>query len=114
MKLVFQPAEEGKGGAYEVLKDGALHNVQAIFGLHVSPALPTGTLGSRPGPIMAASSRFLVTIQAQVKGDSILVASMAIVALQLIVSRETNPLEAKVSNFSRPDMCQLISCHSML
>ncbi|XP_054800119.1 IAA-amino acid hydrolase ILR1-like 9 isoform X2 [Prosopis cineraria] len=96
VKLVFQPAEEGKGGAYQVLKDSALHNVQAIFALHVSPRIPTGTVASRPGPIMAASSRFLVTIQAQLGGDPILAASMAILALQFIVSREIDPLEAKV------------------
>ncbi|XP_054800118.1 IAA-amino acid hydrolase ILR1-like 3 isoform X1 [Prosopis cineraria] len=97
VKLVFQPAEEGKGGAYQVLKDSALHNVQAIFALHVSPRIPTGTVASRPGPIMAASSRFLVTIQAQLGGDPILAASMAILALQFIVSREIDPLEAKAA-----------------
>ncbi|KAJ1394548.1 Peptidase M20 [Sesbania bispinosa] len=60
VKLVFQPAEEGKAGAYHVLKEGAFENVQAILGLHVSPNLPTGTIASRPGPMLASSGRFIV------------------------------------------------------
>ncbi|KAL2503075.1 IAA-amino acid hydrolase ILR1 [Forsythia ovata] len=104
VKLVFQPGEEGHAGAYHVLKDGALDGVQAIFGLHVAPNLPTGTISSRPGPIMAGSGRFLAIIQGKgghaaiphTTRDPILALSMAILALQQIVSRETDPLEARV------------------
>ena len=105
MKLVFQPAEEGRGGAYHMLKEGALDKVQAIFGLHIDASLPAGSIGSRPGPFLAGSARFLVEIQG--KGghaarphftiDPILSASSAILALQHLVSRETDPLEARVS-----------------
>ncbi|CAA3021277.1 IAA-amino acid hydrolase ILR1-like 3 [Olea europaea subsp. europaea] len=104
VKLVFQPGEEGHAGAYHMLKDGALEGVQAIFGLHVAPHLPTGTISSKPGPIMAGSGRFSAIIQG--KGghaasphktrDPIIALSMAILALQQIVSRETDPLEARV------------------
>lgn len=104
VKLVFQPGEEGHAGAYHMLNEGALDGVQAIFGLHVWPNLPTGTIGSKPGPIMSGSGRFLVIIQG--KGghaaaphktrDPILAASLSILALQQIVSRETDPLEARV------------------
>ncbi|KAF7804261.1 IAA-amino acid hydrolase ILR1-like 3 [Senna tora] len=93
IKLVFQPAEEGKGGAYHVLKEGALDDVPAIFALHISPELPIGTIDSRPGPILAASSRFLVTIRGP---HPLVAASMAILALQHIVSRETDPFQPKV------------------
>lgn len=104
VKLVFQPGEEGRGGAYHMLKEGALDNFQAIFGLHVLPEMPTGTIGSRPGPMLAGAGRFIATIQGRgghaasphVNRDPILAASFTIVALQQIVSRETDPLEARV------------------
>lgn len=105
VKLVFQPAEEGYGGASYMLEEGVLDECQAIFGLHVSPQLPIGTIGSRPGPILAGSGRFKAMIQG--KGghgtaphktkDPILAASMTILALQQLVSRETDPLEPRVS-----------------
>ncbi|KAI3975001.1 hypothetical protein MKX01_005112 [Papaver californicum] len=104
VKLVFQPGEEGAGGAHYMLREGALDNSSAILGLHVDPHLPTGSAASRPGPIMAGSGRFLVTIQGegghaakpQHTKDPILTASFTILALQQIVSRETDPLESRV------------------
>ncbi|EEC81804.1 hypothetical protein OsI_25527 [Oryza sativa Indica Group] len=104
VKLVFQPAEEGYAGARYVLQEGVLDDVSAIFGLHVDPRIQVGTVTSRPGPFLAASGRFLATITG--KGghaagphnavDPILTASSAIVSLQQIVARETDPLEAAV------------------
>lgn len=104
VKLVFQPAEEGYAGAYHMLEEGALNEIEAIFGLHVWPTLPTGMIASRPGPILAGSGRFLATIHG--KGghaaipheskDPVLAASFMILALQQLVSRETNPLEPRV------------------
>ncbi|XVF55802.1 hypothetical protein PTKIN_Ptkin06aG0066100 [Pterospermum kingtungense] len=104
VKLVFQPGEEAHAGAYHMIKEGAVDNVQAIFGLHVSPEMPTGTVGSRPGPMLAGSARFLVKIQGKgghaasphMTRDTVLAASFAILALQQIVSRETDPLESRV------------------
>ncbi|KAJ6300250.1 hypothetical protein OIU76_021116 [Salix suchowensis] len=104
VKLVFQPGEESYGGAYHMLKEGALDNVQGIFGLHVAPEIPVGTVDSRPGPMLAASGRFIATINGkgghaarpQDTRDPILAASFAILALQHIVSRETDPLDAMV------------------
>lgn len=105
MKLVFQPGEEGRAGAYHMLKEGALDKFQGIFGLHVSPDLPIGTVGSRAGPFMAGSGRFLATIQG-VGGhaaiphkarDPVLAMSSAIISLQHIISRETDPLEPRVN-----------------
>ncbi|KAG8100190.1 hypothetical protein GUJ93_ZPchr0013g36111 [Zizania palustris] len=104
VKLVFQPAEEGSGGAYYVLQEGVLDDVSAIFGMHVDPALPVGVVASRPGPFAATSGRFLATITG--KGghaafphdaiDPIVAASTAILSLQQIVAREIDPLQAAV------------------
>jgi IAA-amino acid hydrolase len=104
VKLVFQPAEEGHAGAYHVLKEGVLDNVQAIFGVHVDTALPVGLVGSRPGPFLAGSARFTATITG--KGghaagpqhvvDPIVAASSAVLSLQQLVARETDPLQGAV------------------
>jgi IAA-amino acid hydrolase len=103
---VFQPSEEGYGGAYYVLQEGALDDASAIFGMHVDPALPVGVVASRPGPVTAAAGRFLATIHG--KGghaamphgsiDPVVVASNAILSLQHIVAREVDPLHGAVSD----------------
>ncbi|GAB4833327.1 hypothetical protein Ancab_031572 [Ancistrocladus abbreviatus] len=105
VKLVFQPGEEGRAGAYHMIKDGALEGVQAIFGLHVLPSHPTGAIGSRPGPMLAGAGRFMATIQGK-SGGTILATSMIILALQQLVSRETDPLEARVVTVSFVDSRQ--------
>lgn len=104
MKLVFQPGEEGYAGAYHMLQHGILNDIDAIFFVHVMPSLPTGVIASRPGPMLAGAGLFSATIKG--KGghaaaphntkDSILAAASAVLALQQIVSREINPLEAGV------------------
>jgi IAA-amino acid hydrolase len=106
---VFQPAEEGYAGAYHVLEEGVLDDVSAIFGLHVDPSLPVGTVASRPGPFMAASGRFFIMVTG--KGghaasphhsvDPIVMASSAIISLQQIVAREIDPLQAAVCDQHR-------------
>ncbi|EER96151.1 hypothetical protein BDA96_02G096500 [Sorghum bicolor] len=104
VRLIFQPGEEGHAGAYHVIKEGVLDDVSAIFGLHVDPRLPVGTVSSRPGPFLAASGRFLVTINGkgghaagpQDAVDPIVAASSAIVSLQMLVAREIDPLQAAV------------------
>ncbi|XVE96345.1 hypothetical protein REPUB_Repub02eG0213600 [Reevesia pubescens] len=104
VKLVFQPGEEGYAGAYHMLQDGVLDDIDAIFALHVLPAYPSGILSSRPGAMTSGAGLFSATIQGKgghaalphLNRDPILAASFAIVALQQIVSRETDPLEARV------------------
>ncbi|KAM7526002.1 hypothetical protein LguiA_015904 [Lonicera macranthoides] len=104
VKLVFQPGEEGYAGAYHMLRHGVLDDINAIFALHVFPSFPTGVIASRPGPILAGAGLFTATIQGRgghaatphKARDPILAASSAVVALQQIVSRETDPLEARV------------------
>ncbi|OIW09016.1 hypothetical protein TanjilG_05992 [Lupinus angustifolius] len=102
--LVFQPAEEGGGGAKKIVDVGALQNISAIFGLHVAPHIPLGEVASRSGPMGAGSSLFEARISG--KGghaaiphhaiDPILAASNVIVSLQHLVSREADPLDSQV------------------
>ena len=89
-----------------MLDDGALENVEAIFGLHISSNYPLGKIASRPGPILAASGYFEAVISG--KGghaaipqhtiDPILAASNVVVSLQHLVSREADPLDSQVCN----------------
>jgi amidohydrolase len=106
VKLLFQPAEEGPGGAKPMIEAGALEGPRpdACFALHLWSDLPVGSAAIRPGPHMAASDSITMTIRG-VGGhgayphsgiDAIAVAGQVITALQNIVSRETDPLEAAV------------------
>ncbi|WP_019506203.1 M20 family metallopeptidase [Pleurocapsa sp. PCC 7319] len=106
VKIIFQPAEEGPGGAKPMIEAGVLHNpdVDAIIGLHLWNNLPLGTVGVRSGALMAAVECFRCQILG--KGghgampdqtvDSIIVASQIVNALQTIVSRNVKPLDAAV------------------
>ena len=101
---MFQPAEEGGGGAEKMLKDGALEKVEAIFGLHVDPKLCLGSVASRSGPLLAGSGFFEAVVSGrgghaaipQHSIDPILAASNVIVSLQHLVSREADPLDSQV------------------
>ncbi|MFA5880796.1 MAG: amidohydrolase [Eubacteriales bacterium] len=107
VKFIFQPCEEQpKGGAAPMIKAGVLEKpkVDAIFGLHINPYLPAGFLGLKEGIVMAAADEF--TIEIKGRGghgaaphqtvDPIVVSAYVIQALQLIVSRQTDPLEPVV------------------
>jgi amidohydrolase len=106
VKIIFQPAEEGPGGAKPMIEAGVLNNpdVDAIIGLHLWNNLPLGTVGIRSGALMAAVECFRLSILG--KGghgampdqtvDSIIVASQIVNALQTIVSRNVKPLDSAV------------------
>ena len=104
VKFIFQPAEEGHHGAKFMLEDGALEGVDEIYGIHLWNYQKFGTVGVKPGPIMAASDKFVIEIEGigghgacpQGTVDPIVVAAQLITALQTIVSRNTNPLESTV------------------
>jgi amidohydrolase len=106
VKIIFQPAEEGPGGAKPMIEAGVLKNpdVNAIIGLHLWNNLPLGTVGVRAGALMAAVESFDCTILG--KGghgamphqtvDSVLVAAQIVNALQTIVARNVNPIDSAV------------------
>ncbi|PSF37418.1 amidohydrolase [Aphanothece hegewaldii CCALA 016] len=106
VKIIFQPAEEGPGGAKPMIEAGVLKNpdVDAIIGLHLWNNLPLGTVGVRSGALMAAVETFHILIQG--KGghgamphqtvDSIVVGAQIINALQTIVARNVNPIDSAV------------------
>lgn len=111
VKLVFQPAEEGQGGAFHVIQSGLLENVAAIFALHVDPTIPTGVISSRPGQLFAASSRFSAIIKGRRGGgvlvtepvDPVVAASFVVLSLQQLVARETDPLQGWVVSVGMVD-----------
>ena len=104
--LVFQPAEEGLGGADAMIKDGLFDRfpVAAIYAMHNWPAMPPGTVGINAGPMMAAADR--ITIEITGKGghgahayqtvDPVLVAAHIITAVQSIVSRNVKAMDNAV------------------
>jgi hippurate hydrolase len=107
--LIFQPAEEGLGGAQAMVDDGLFDRFpcDAIYALHNWPALPAGMIGLNPGPMMAASDRFEIVITGRGGHgahpyqtiDPIVVAAQMVTALQTIVSRNVHPAESAVLSF---------------
>ncbi|MFY8198025.1 MAG: M20 metallopeptidase family protein, partial [Bacteroidia bacterium] len=102
VRFLFQPAEEKlPGGASLMIRDGALANPtpQAIYGQHVMPLLPAGTVGFRSGRYMASADEIRLTIRGKgghaamphLNTDAVLIASHIVVALQQVVSRRANP-----------------------
>lgn len=109
--LIFQPAEEGGGGGNEMVKDGMMDrfDISKVFGMHNMPGLPVGQFAIRPGPIMAATAEFTITVRG--KGghaamphgtiDPIVITSQLVGALQTIASRSTDPVEAVVVSVTK-------------
>jgi amidohydrolase len=105
VRLLFQPAEERPpGGAQALIDAGLLGDVDEIFGLHVDSRLPVGVVASRPGAIMAAADGFEVRFigrgghaaSPHLNRDPVPAAAQAVLALQTIVSRYTDPTEPVV------------------
>jgi amidohydrolase len=106
VKIIFQPAEEGPGGAKPMIEEGVLKNpdVEAMIGLHLWNNLPLGTVGVRSGALMAAVECFNCNIFG--KGghgamphqtvDSIVVSAQIVNALQTIVARNVDPIDSAV------------------
>ena len=106
IKLIFQPAEEGGAGGKMMREQGVLlePKVQQIFALHVAGTIPVGTLASKEGTLLAATSSIKILVKG--KGghaaaphhtnDPVVTGSKIVVELQTLVSRELNPLEPGV------------------
>ena len=112
--LLFQPAEEKiPGGAIQILESGILESfggkIKAILGMHVSPRVPLGKIGIRPGRFMASSDEFYMTIKGRGGHaaephraiDPIMIAAQLLTTLQQVVSRKANPDIPSVLTFGR-------------
>jgi amidohydrolase len=106
IRFVFQPAEEGFGGAQAMLDDGLLQKfpMERIFGYHNWPGLRTGTVMLHPGPVMAGAGNFVITLTGlaghaampHLTADPVQGAAHLIIALNAIVARNIDPLAAAV------------------
>lgn len=106
VQFVFQPAEEDIGGAERMLSDGLLERFpfDICFGMHNWPRVPGGRFSVREGPIMASCDTFSISVGGcgghaalpHLCIDPIVAASQIVVALQTLVSRSTDPLDAAV------------------
>jgi hippurate hydrolase len=106
VQFVFQPAEEGYGGARSMLADGLFDRfpMERIFGYHNWPGLEAGTVAVHDSAVMAAGSRVEITVDGHaghaamphLTRDPLLAAAHLLVALQTLVSRNTDPLESAV------------------
>ncbi len=125
--LIFQPAEEGGGGAREMMADGLFEKfpMEAVFGMHNWPGMAAGSFAVSPGPVMASSNEFKITIRG--KGshaalphngvDPVPIACQMVQAFQTILTRNKKPLDAGVISVTMihageatnvvPDFCEL-------
>lgn len=125
--LIFQPAEEGGGGARVMIADGLFQRfpMQAVFGMHNWPGLPVGSFAVSPGPVMASTSEFKITIRGRgshaamphLSVDPVPIACQLVQGFQTIISRNQKPVDAGVISVSMlhageannviPDSCEL-------
>ncbi len=111
--FIFQPAEEGEGGARVMIEEGLFDQfpVEAVYGLHNMPGLPVGQVALRAGPLLAAADT--VTIEITGKGghaaiphlaiDPVVIGAEIVTALQTIASRRIDPLDSLVISVTRFD-----------
>ena len=106
LHFIFQPAEESEGGAEIMINDGLFRKfpLDAVFGLHNWPGIPVGEMAIMPGPVMAGTCAFEISVRGQgchaamphQGADTLVAASHLVLALQTVVSRNLNPCESAV------------------
>ena len=111
--FIFQPAEEGEGGALEMINDGLFQRfpMDSVYGLHNWPGIAAGKIAAFAGPIMAGTNRFKITLRGRgshaamphLADDVIVAASQLAMALQTVTSRSLHPTEAAVVSVTRFD-----------
>jgi amidohydrolase len=104
VRFLFQPAEEGPGGALPMMEEGVLEGVDIAFGVHMAPVAPAGFMAVSAGPVMASADEFSLTIRGRgghgayphLAVDAIPIAAQVVTALQQIVSRTVDPAQTAV------------------
>ena len=109
--FIFQPAEEGRAGAKQMIQDGLFEQFPAdcVFGLHNFPDIPVGHFAVKAGPIMASFDCFEITVTGQAThaamphlgNDAVVVSAQLMTALQTIVSRNVNPADSAVVSITQ-------------
>ena len=104
--VIFQPAEEGGGGAKVMVDEGLMERfgIQEVYGMHNRPGLPIGSFALCPGPIMASADQFTIVVTGtgthagmpHCGVDTTLIGSQIVVALQSIVARQVDPVKSAV------------------
>jgi hippurate hydrolase len=115
--VIFQPAEEGGGGGQVMVKEGLFERFPAgqVYAIHNYPGLPAGTMAVRAGPVMAATDEVEITVHGRgghaafphVAVDPVVVAAHVITALQTLVSRSLDPIDAMVLSLCSMQTSQL-------
>ncbi|MEO3386854.1 M20 aminoacylase family protein [Mesorhizobium sp. CAU 1741] len=104
--LIFQPAEEGGAGGRVMIEEGMLERfgIDEVYGMHNEPGRPVGSFATKPGPMMAAGDRFMITLNGRgghaasphETRDSVLACAHLVTAAQSIASRNTDPFDPVV------------------
>src|SRR5215472_3139605 len=104
VKFLFQPAEEGRGGAKQMVKEGVMEGVDGVIGLHLMSSYPVGRVGVRAGAVFASADGFVLRVKGkgghaampQSAVDPIVISAYLITALQTLLSREISPFSPAV------------------